>query len=165
MQARVSKWSHRRRCEDQYVRPYKPASFVKAGWKWQEDRATRLMRDDPFDNEHPALERLFEHSKYIFEAGEPGEYAEATLNRARNYLRKLALLADLTSRELPLPRILPAGESSVDLLWKTRLRGLLVNVPAGSDALTFFYKKDPLEVSGVLHTDEPSEELVRWLVD
>ncbi len=112
-----------------------------------------------------ALERIVAESRYILDIEEDGlkSYTEATWARAVGFLRRLALKADGIDRDLPLPRIGPADTGSIDLHWKSGSRGLLINVPSNGDHATYFGKKRAMNTSGVLFTDEGTEELVVWL--
>jgi hypothetical protein len=140
-------------------------SKVNVAAKWRAGSSSRFSQIDHFYLGDAALDALITDSKYILESGDtPGEYSIRTWRRATDYLRRLALLADTTNRELPLPRITAAGEGSIDLLWSSRARILLLNFPGDEVAPTFFYRRETLELTGVLKDEAATEELLRWLI-
>ena len=122
----------------------------------------------PLSDENTALDRLIDESRTIVaptnDETDSDHPSFSTWDRATKYLRRLSLHADIKGYDLPLPRILPAQDGSVDLLWKSGSRGLLINFPAGEEKATYYGKKPNLQASGVLFTDSAHEELIRWLV-
>ncbi len=145
-------------------RPMRPESRSKVESKWRNNRSSHHLLVDSLQLEDKVLDSLIANSRFILESGDaPGEYSLQTWRRATDYLRRLSLLADTTNRELPLPRITAAGEGSIDLFWSTRARTLLLNFPSDELAPTFFYRKETLELTGVLKDEAATEELVRWL--
>ncbi len=120
-----------------------------------------------YAKEDTALDVVINESQAILETGTEGDsrsYSLATWRRATQYLRRLSLHADLKGYELPLPRILPAQDGSIDLLWKSGQRGLLINFPADEVEATYYGRKPGLKTSGVLLTDDAHHDLIRWLV-
>jgi len=93
-------------------------------------------------------------------------YAPETLERAATFLRLYARkLRDVKQASLPLPRILPGPDGSIDLHWKTGERELLVNIPPDSAAPAGFYGDDygALCIKGTLDTARCNEGLLEWL--
>jgi hypothetical protein len=161
-----AKWNAGRDCDDGRFYPSHRQSqqVINSGSKWGRGSAAFEFRSDVFSQEDPALDALIENSKYIPASGDfHDEYSWKTWRRATDYLRRLSLLADTRNRELPLPRITAAGEGSIDLLWCTRVRMLLLNFPGDELPPTFFYRKEPIELTGVLKNEAATEEFLRWL--
>ncbi|HEX9944467.1 MAG TPA: hypothetical protein VGG03_20850 [Thermoanaerobaculia bacterium] len=95
------------------------------------------------------LERVIEESKSILdlpddwdEEGSPA-VTEETWNRAVGLLRtQTDLVLARFGLALPVPRILPGPDGSVDLHWKTGKRELLLNVPADPSEAVSYYGDD-----------------------
>jgi hypothetical protein len=91
---------------------------------------------------------------------------EETWRRATDYLRRHAhLLYELNGSHIPIPRILPGPEGSVDLHWKTGRRELLANVPAAADQPATFYGDafGTNSIKGRLDTEADDLGLFTWL--
>lgn len=99
--------------------------------------------------------------------GSPG-YSEETLNRAIAFLTEEADgLWDLRGICLPVPRIGPGPDGSIDLHWKLPTRELLVNIPADAGKIATFYGDhySPERISGSLDSKNFHFEIAVWLVD
>jgi hypothetical protein len=101
------------------------------------------------------------------DAGSSG-YQESTWERACNFLTRQSTLAQHKfNRELPVPKILPGPESSIDLHWKMPGFELLVNVPADPKKHGTFYGDDHgnLSIRGTLDTASEIKGMVVWLLN
>lgn len=164
MQAEFQKWIRRARCEGALLtRERRYASNAHLTLRREAQQSLFRVTRTETEAENGLLDALIESSRFILRL-ESKEHVLATWERATDYLRRLSMRADATSRDLPLPRILPAGEGSIDLLWQTRVRSLLLNFPEDENIATFFYKKGALELTGALSGAEIPEELLRWLI-
>lgn len=92
---------------------------------------------------------------------------ESTWARATDYLhRHTELVYSRYGSRVPIPRILPGPEGSVDLHWKTDSRELLINVPSNAAELAAFYG-DGLgtnSIKGKLNTEADDPGLFTWLI-
>ena len=88
-----------------------------------------------------------------------------TVARATSFVSQMVAAAESLLRVLPLPRINPADEGSIDLYWELEDRDLLVNVPGDKkEDLTFFGESDVLgNLGGDVVGSIPAEHLVSWL--
>lgn len=133
-------------------------------------------RAQPRDGGVPVLKGISETitaSRWILdlkedwdEQGSPG-YKEATWRRACDFLQRQANFARQTlGDELPVPKILPGPEGSVDLHWKMSRFELLVNVPDDPAKSATFYGDDygDLCIRGSLNTSEEIAGLIVWLL-
>ena len=64
-------------------------------------------------------------------------YSESTWRRVNQFLIRNAIHFS-RSRNFSVPEILPGPDGSIDLLWRTKSRELLINVPPGTEALSFY---------------------------
>ena len=98
--------------------------------------------------------------------GSPG-YSETTWRRASEFLLRQANLARMSlDRELPVPKILPGPNASIDLHWKLAGFELLVNIPSDGAQPATFYGDDYRNscIRGNLNTSEEIRGLVVWLL-
>jgi len=98
------------------------------------------------------LDEAIQRSKVILELqddwdeeGSPS-YSESTWNRATEFLFQNTLRIWRSHRlSLEIPKILQGPNGSIDLLWRTAKRDLLINVPANPEELGSFYGDDKEE--------------------
>jgi hypothetical protein len=100
--------------------------------------------------------------------GSPG-YAEATWRRA------VGIAIESSSRFLavhdevpPPPAIAKGPDGSVDLLWRSGSKKLMINVPADAGSVTFhgFDRDNPdREIKGVLAPEDANGWIVSWLTE
>lgn len=131
----------------------------------------RIVRDFGI---HQGLEAEIEQAKRILELGDdwdgegsPG-YSEETFNRADAFLRTHAEgLWESYGIRLPVPRIGPGPDGSVDLHWKLPSRELLVNIPADPNEVPTFYGDNygVLKNRGTLEPQKFNPEIVPWLMN
>ena len=94
-------------------------------------------------------------------------YAETTWKRACDFLIRQSNFSRHTChKELPVPKILPGPNASIDLHWKLAQFELLVNVPNDPVKNATFYGDDygDLRIRGDLNTAEVIPGLVVWLL-
>jgi hypothetical protein len=94
-------------------------------------------------------------------------YSEATWRRASEFLLRQADLARVSlGRELPVPKILPGPNASIDLHWKVPGFELLVNIPSDAAQPATFYGDDYRNscIRGNLNPAEEVRGLVVWLL-
>ena len=99
--------------------------------------------------------------------GSPG-YSEDTLNRAIAFLTTYAQrLWESDGIPLPVPRIGPGPEASIDLYWKRPRWELLVNIPADpSEAASYSAEDDGGHRSrGFVPTEEFDARFAAWLMN
>jgi hypothetical protein len=103
------------------------------------------------------------------EQGSPG-YSEQTWKRAIQFLlRNVTLVWRRHRVPVPVPRILPGPEGSIDLHWRTPARELLINIPASPEEAASYYGDDIEEgtesaIRGKgLDTNADSEWILLWL--
>ena len=100
------------------------------------------------------------------EQGSPG-YEESTWLRACEFLTRQADCArESFGRDLPVPRILPGPDASIDLHWKMPRFELLVNIPKDTSKPATFYGDDYGNscIKGNLNPSEEIRGLVVWLL-
>lgn len=126
----------------------------------------------PPDLEH--IEEAIRRSRLILEiepdedAGVPGPYGEAVLDRAAEFLRKHALwLWTSHGVVIDAPRLEPGPNGSIDIHWKTPCYELLVNIPREPSALAGFYGDDygSISIEGTLDPSASNRGLLMWLMD
>lgn len=93
----------------------------------------------------PALKAEIEHARTMI--GTPVEghatYSEDTFNRAAAFLTMYSdQLFKSHGLVLPVPKIGPGPEGSIDLHWKHQSRELLMNIPADANEPAAFYGDD-----------------------
>jgi uncharacterized protein (DUF433 family) len=91
----------------------------------------------------------------------------AAVGRATGFLASLSQeLADKFNVSVDPPRILPAGEGTIDLHWKTASYELLVNIPADPRQDISYYgdnKQGNMPIENSCHGPGPDRRLVAWL--
>jgi hypothetical protein len=144
--------------------------------RWQASGDLAGARTGPTVNRQLVQERLgrlISESRWILgwheimdgKATRPIE--SRTFSRAISLLTMLAYQAQTdASAEFPLPRISPSPDGSVDLLWESPGFELLVNVPAGPDALATFAgeKANQIRLTGETNPEKPAEILLKWIL-
>jgi hypothetical protein len=120
--------------------------------------------------EHECIENEITASEFILhignELGDPDfrPYERATWRRACNFLRRLAIHAHSCGfAGIGTPEIVPASKGSIDLLWRTPDKRLLINFPAGSERPSYYGTKKTNEISGRFDPDESRPDLIFWL--
>ena len=98
--------------------------------------------------------------------GSPG-YAEATWKRATDFVmqntlqlwRNYGFYADI-------PRVTPGPDGSVDILWRSDKRKLLLNVPTDVKELASYYgeNSDHETIEGTLDISLTNDWLLMWLM-
>jgi len=99
--------------------------------------------------------------------GSPG-YSEDTFNRAVSFLTTYAEgVWESCGIPLPIPRIGPGPDGSIDLHWKLPSRELLVNIPADANEVPTFYGDNygVLKNRGTLDPQKFNLEIVPWLMN
>lgn len=95
-------------------------------------------------------------------------YREETWVRAQEFLFRLAVESEKTFNFLiPLPRILPGPDGSIDLHWKTDNYELLVNIPADGDQTAGFYGDDygKMNIKGTFDPTKDTHSVLSWIKD
>lgn len=95
-------------------------------------------------------------------------YSEDTFNRAAAFLTTHAEgFWELCGIRLPVPRIGPGPDGSLDLHWKLPSRELLVNIPADANEVPTFYGDNygALKNRGTLEPRKFNAEIVPWLMN
>jgi hypothetical protein len=113
------------------------------------EQAKALVNDGPFVDE------------------EIGSYSSQTLQRAIEFLKThIEWVWRKRGKNAPLPTIGPGPDRSIDLYWKEQSWKLLVNIPAGDEALATFYGDDygTQTTKGSVHPKELSLAIVAWLM-
>jgi len=115
------------------------------------ERATRILElEDDWDGE-----------------GSSG-YTEDTFNRAVEFLTEHSKgLWELCGSLLPVPRIGPGPDGSIDLHWKLPSHELLVNIPSDPNEVPTFYGDNygALKNRGTLEPKKFNAEIVPWLMN
>src|SRR4051812_6208423 len=100
---------------------------------------------DPLANLFRAIEdsrRILDLSDDWDGEGSPA-FQEETWDRAADFLvHQAGALWDRKGLILPVPRILPGPESSIDIHWRSPRRELLINIPSDKAAPIAFYGDD-----------------------
>jgi hypothetical protein len=104
------------------------------------------------------------------EEGSPS-YSESTWNRAAEFLfHNTSRIWRSHRLSLDIPKILQGPDGSIDLLWRTAKRDLLINLPANPDELGSFYGDDKEEgtknaIRGTgLNISDDNEWIFLWLL-
>ena len=99
-------------------------------------------------------------------AGARGFTAE-TVGRATEFLASLSReLADKFNVSIDPPRILPSGEGTIDLHWKTASYELLVNIPADRSQDIQYYgdnTQENMPIENSCRGPGPDRRVVAWL--
>lgn len=135
--------------------------------KRSDTRTTQMVEEDR------AIEEEIKTAAFILEIGNDLDdpdfmpHSKETLDRATSFLRRIAIHAHSCGfAGFGVPEILPAAKGSIDLLWKSQGRKLLMNFPAnGNDLVSFYGKKGTSELSGRFESDSKRPELIYWLVE
>jgi hypothetical protein len=133
----------------------------------------RQTEHDQIENEYRALEEELSAAKFILgienELDDPNflPYSNETLERASSFVLRLAIHAHACGFSgLGVPEVLPSSKGSIDLLWNSPTRKLLMNFPADDKNLVSFYgKKGSSELSGRFEPGSNRPELIYWLVE
>ena len=124
---------------------------IYKGLKAEIERAKRILElEDDWDGE-----------------GSSG-YSEDTFNRAVAFLTTHAEgFWESCGIRLPIPRIGPGPDGSIDLHWKLPSRELLVNIPADANEVPTFYGDNygALKNRGTLEPRKFNAEIVPWLLN
>lgn len=95
-------------------------------------------------------------------------YSEDTFNRATAFLtRHVKGLWERWGIRLPIPRIGPGPDGSIDLHWKLPSRELLVNISADANEVPTFYGDNygALKNRGTLDPQNFNLEIAAWLMN
>lgn len=93
-------------------------------------------------------------------------YSPKTFKRAESFLKAYAeTFFEKFNLLLPLPKILPGPDSSIDILWKNDECELLINFPADPKVPAAFYgdRKEGLSIKGHLIPSINNPGLLEWL--
>lgn len=92
-------------------------------------------------------------------------YSQQTLDRATDFLYRLACAAYAQATWMGIPTISPADEGSIDLFWKDDARHLLINILANEhEEATYFGQNQRGDtIAGPLLTSVNRPDLIRWL--
>jgi bifunctional DNA-binding transcriptional regulator/antitoxin component of YhaV-PrlF toxin-antitoxin module len=119
-----------------------------------------------------SIQEVIDSSRWILQLEEDwdengsGQYAQATYERACNFLAELAeVSARRFGQDLPTPKILPGPDGTIDIHWKMPQFELLVNVSHDSARPVSFYGDDYglSFIKGHVTTPEATRHLVVWL--
>lgn len=94
-------------------------------------------------------------------------YHQTTWDRAEVFVTEHVKSVFQKSGRIPIPKILPGPDESIDLHWRTDCFELLVNVPASHDDPVSFYGddySDQSSIKGTFDAKSVSRVLVEWLV-
>lgn len=119
------------------------------------------------------LAREIEKSKFILtlpdnwdDEGAVG-YQQETWHRATSFLWVCEhMYCNITTFHIPVPRITPGPDGTIDIYWKNKNRELLLNIPVSPDEHASFYGDNTLgqQIKGKFDTSDVSEWLIFWLV-
>jgi hypothetical protein len=145
----------------------------QADWVLEKERQVRRKRDrsKEIEEENLAIESEISASSFILGIEEDPDdpdftpYSADTHERAVTFLRRLALHAHSCGfAGIGVPEILPSGDGSIDLLWRSASRQLLINFSASAnDRISFHGRKGGSELAGRFDSTEFRPELVYWL--
>jgi len=134
------------------------------------------LEKEPRDNlaiELKAITEAIKKSESILNLEEnwDGEGAESytreVWSSATNFLWQLAEWAYIHLKLIiPVPRILPSDEGSIDLHWKTDKYELLVSIPSNTDEAIDYYGDNYKEVSPIRscqEAEEPYKVIASWI--
>jgi hypothetical protein len=120
---------------------------------------------------YPELEAEIKHAEQMVEEDEEYEdeptYTGETLNRAISFLTaQLAQVKEFGCEFVPVPKIGPGPDLSVDIHWKQEKWELLVNISADSDELATFYGDDygVQKIKGSVDPTAPNNGIILWLM-
>lgn len=134
--------------------------------------APRLLRFAPRAIVSPlaALTSEIERSREMLswdddwdDAGSP-RFEEATWVRATTFLERHARLLLKRGISLPVPKILPGPNGSIDLHWDTEKRELLINIPPGGSLAGFYGEAAGMNsIKGKVDLSSSDLGLFTWL--
>jgi len=120
-------------------------------WKAEIERAQAILElEDDWDGE-----------------GSP-PYSRTTLDRAIAFVTSYGRrLWEMHGMQLPIPKIGPGPDASIDLHWKQTSRELLVNIPADANQLSVFYGDNygTQSIKGSIDLDDFNLVLAQWLTN
>lgn len=143
--------------------------FAEAGGHPQPETTASSEESLAFE----AIEKAIEESRALLNLEDDWDdqggvgYSPATWERAASFLR-MQVRAGLESNgtPIPVPRILPGPDGSIDLHWKAQSFELLVNVQSGNGGHASFYGDDygKLTIEGTINTEVANDGLLAWLM-
>jgi hypothetical protein len=95
-------------------------------------------------------------------------YEKSTLNRAISFIKKLAYSVwKLNQMIIPIPKILPGPEGSIDVCWKTPTFQLLINFPMDLDEPASYYGDDygKNTTEGIFDGTKLDQIFLFWLLE
>jgi hypothetical protein len=130
-------------------------------------------RTNAIEEEDRAIEAEIQAASFILEIGNELDdpdfvpYCKETLDRVVSFLRRLAIHAHSCGFSgFGAPEILPADRGSIELLWRSQGKKLLMSFPADAEEKVSFYgKKGTSELSGRFESWDRRSELIYWLVE
>jgi hypothetical protein len=143
------------------------------GGEWEARAQPRPLHPDPVritgSSRLGAIDRAIERSRSMLELqpdwdgeGSPG-YAPATWERMAKFLRREATLSwNDRGHAMPVPRISPGPDGSIDVHWVGEGYRLLLNIPAQPEAAVFHHSTESgLSIRGEIDTERHS--VWQWL--
>lgn len=168
----ASSWKSPAETIARWIPDHKTPLHTRA-WSGQSDNEWPVVLDDTSSSGLAEIEDAIEGSRWILELpddwdelGSP-RYDEETWMRAAHLLRLLAEGAyDIFSHKLPIPRISPADENSIDLFWENPRRNLLINIPWSRKEKGSYYGSSATAetISGTVDPDRRRLDLIAWLL-
>jgi transcriptional regulator with XRE-family HTH domain len=124
-------------------------------------------------NINPELETAIVNAEhYLLHLGDNWDgqgncgYDKATLNRATEFLRRQSTwLWRKFDFNVPIPDINPGPDGTIDLDWKQPSWELLINIPKGSQAGSYYGENAESSIKGSLNLDTyvTNVQLILWL--
>ena len=133
--------------------------------KWERPVQRELRAGDDLASE---IERARRFVAGISQEDEEGAaaYSQETLDRAVAFLTVHSEQLKKFYLQLPVPRISPGPDGSIDLHWKRQSWELLVNIPARPDEMAVFYGDNygAQKIRGKIDPSLFNFGLANWLI-
>ena len=139
---------------------------------WTVNAPEKMIRIWDTASRRKLLENALRNAEWLLSLDEDWDdeggqkYSKETLDRALMFVRNhMRWAREEFQAELPIPRILPGPNGSIDLHWKTNVFELLLNVPP-EPGLATFYGDDlgKVEIRGHLDPKVFNLGLISWLI-
>jgi len=95
-------------------------------------------------------------------------YQVETVDRAIMFVKKLAISAlKVNNTIIPVPKILPGPDGSIDVCWKQDAFSLLINFPAEAEELPTYFGEDTVgnTTEGTFDGSKLDQVFLFWLLD
>lgn len=131
---------------------------------------TNIIKLD--DNQRDSLEQEIIKAKKIIELPDNWDdegaekISEKTFEMAVKFLTNQSEKMELQENlSIPVPRINPVPDGSIDLFWKTDNYELLVNIPVSPNPIASFYGDDygKITIEGTINLNNVNDCLLSWL--